>query len=248
MFLTILIFLLILSFLILCHEFGHFIFAKFFKVKVEEFGLGLPPRLFGFYKEGKGKKFIFGAANRKTESTIYSLNLIPFGGFNKIYGEEIKEEKDLKEKESFAAKSLPQRALIVLGGVLVGFLSAVVIFYFVLASNNFSSYQGLIFDFKFPFGKQSNFPMLTFVSPGLPAEKAKLAPYDLILEVDGKATGSAKELSDFIKAGQGKELLLTIKNLRTKEMKNVVVLSEIDQETKTPRIGIARPKPAPRQK
>jgi len=58
--------------LVLVHEAGHFFVAKLFGIKVEEFGFGLPPRIFG-------KKF---------GETIYSLNWLPIGGFVKLYGED----------------------------------------------------------------------------------------------------------------------------------------------------------------
>lgn len=72
MFLTIIVFLLILSVLVLVHEAGHFIVAKLLKIKVEEFGFGLPPKVFGI----------------KFGETLYSLNLLPIGGFVKLYGED----------------------------------------------------------------------------------------------------------------------------------------------------------------
>ena len=78
---SILIFILILGILVLVHEFGHFIAAKKKGVLVEEFGFGFPPRIFG-------KKF---------GETIYSINLIPFGGFVKLFGEEY---HDLKKNEN----------------------------------------------------------------------------------------------------------------------------------------------------
>src|SRR3989344_6270817 len=61
-----------LSVLIVVHEFGHFFVAKLFKMKVDEFGFGLPPRAWG----------------KKIGETVYSLNWLPFGGFVKLYGEE----------------------------------------------------------------------------------------------------------------------------------------------------------------
>src|SRR5947207_434871 len=73
---TALIFLIVLSILVLIHEFGHFIAAKRNGVMVEEFGLGFPPRIFGI-KKGE---------------TTYSINLIPLGGFVKVYGEEYHEK------------------------------------------------------------------------------------------------------------------------------------------------------------
>jgi len=72
MFLTVIVFLIILSILVLIHELGHFFAAKKFGIKVEEFGFGLPPRLFGI-KKGE---------------TMYSINWLPIGGFVKLYGED----------------------------------------------------------------------------------------------------------------------------------------------------------------
>ena len=69
---TILIFLVVIVFLVVAHEFGHFIVAKTFGVKVEEFGIGYPPRA--------KKMFTW-------RGTLFSLNWLPFGGFVKISGE-----------------------------------------------------------------------------------------------------------------------------------------------------------------
>ncbi|MDO8741689.1 MAG: RIP metalloprotease RseP [Candidatus Roizmanbacteria bacterium] len=114
---TILIFLLVLTILVLVHEFGHFIIAKKMGVKVEEFGIGLPPRLFGI----------------KRGETLYSINLLPLGGFVKLYGEEYN-ELDRKDKPKlvptdktnrnrmFVNKMPWQKTLIILGGVIGNFL------------------------------------------------------------------------------------------------------------------------------
>ena len=77
---TIIIFFIVLSILVLVHECGHFIMAKRNGVKVEEFGFGLPPRIFGI----------------RIGETLYSLNVLPFGGFVKVLGEEEAELKDKK--------------------------------------------------------------------------------------------------------------------------------------------------------
>lgn len=238
MIIAVILFILILSFLILSHEFGHFALAKFSGVKVEEFGLGLPPRAFGVYTEKGNRKFIFGSKDIKTDSTIYSLNLIPFGGFNKIYGEEVKTEKELKDPESFASKPLLTRALIVSGGILVGILAAVTLFYFILGLQDFSTYQGLFFEYKFPFGSQKNFPMVAQVLTGSPAEAAKLLPYDLVLRVNGLELKSAKDLTEFIKKSEGKEVLLMVKNLRTKEIREITVLPQVKPSETAAKIGV----------
>lgn len=84
--------------LVSLHELGHFLVAKKFGVRVEEFGIGYPPRIFG----------------KKIGETIYSINLIPFGAFVRLPGE-IEESEDPR---SFSRQSLGRRALITLGGVI----------------------------------------------------------------------------------------------------------------------------------
>ncbi len=109
----IIVFLLILGVLVLVHEFGHFIAAKRSGVKVEEFGFGFPPRLFGI---------------RKGE-TLYSINLFPIGGFVKLYGEEYHEMKGGEDSKAtstsdraFVNKKPWQKALIIVAGVIGNFL------------------------------------------------------------------------------------------------------------------------------
>lgn len=109
MFFTILLFIAILAVLILVHEFGHFFVAKRSGAKVEEFGFGFPPRILGI----------------KRGETIYSLNLLPIGGFVKIYGEDGEEKKDPR---SFAARSILVRAFIIGAGVAMNMLLAIVLF------------------------------------------------------------------------------------------------------------------------
>ena len=91
-FISIVIFLAILTFLVIIHELGHYITAKIAKIKVEEFGIGLPPRMWGFDRGG----------------TKWSVNWIPLGGFCKMAGEE-----DPSIPDSLASKK-PKVRLIVL--------------------------------------------------------------------------------------------------------------------------------------
>jgi regulator of sigma E protease len=110
MFLTIIVFLLILGLLIFAHELGHFVSAKKAGVKVEEFGFGFPPRIFGF----------------KKGDTIYSINAIPLGGFVKIFGEE-QDDKRSESKFAFYNKPIWQRAVILVMGVVMNLILAVVL-------------------------------------------------------------------------------------------------------------------------
>jgi regulator of sigma E protease len=108
LFITILVFLVIFSVLILVHECGHFFMAKRNGIKVEEFGFGLPPRIWGV-KKGE---------------TLYSINWIPFGGFVRLLGENPHDKNAAKSKRSFSRKSLWQRAQVVCAGVVMNFLLA----------------------------------------------------------------------------------------------------------------------------
>lgn len=106
--LTAIVFVLIFSLLILVHEFGHFWAAKRADVKVEEFGFGLPPRMFG----------------KKKGETIYSLNWIPFGGFVRMLGEDGSDPESKKNKRSFVNKTLWQQTKIVCAGVFMNLFLA----------------------------------------------------------------------------------------------------------------------------
>src|SRR6266704_1281301 len=80
---TIIIFIIILAILILVHEFGHFIVAKKSGIRVLEFGLGFPPKIW----------------SKKWHDTLYTLNAIPFGGFVKIFGEDSHHETISEENK-----------------------------------------------------------------------------------------------------------------------------------------------------
>ena len=107
MVITIVAFLGILVVIILVHELGHFITAKASGVRVDEFGLGFPPRLLSV---------------RRGE-TLYSLNAIPLGGFVKMAGEE-----DPKVPRSLASKSIGTRLLVLSAGSLMNFLLPLLLF------------------------------------------------------------------------------------------------------------------------
>lgn len=104
----ILIFIFIIGLLVFVHELGHFIVAKRAGARVEEFGLGYPPRIWKI----------------KRGDTIYSINLLPFGGFVKIYG---MEGEDDGSKDSFNSKSIFQRAKIIVAGVLMNLVLALIL-------------------------------------------------------------------------------------------------------------------------
>ncbi len=107
---AILLFIVILLGLILVHEFGHFSVAKLFKIRVDEFGIGFPPRLWG----------------RRYGETDYTINALPFGGFVKIFGEDGAEADASGEStaRSFAKKSWWIQALVIVAGVFMNVVAA----------------------------------------------------------------------------------------------------------------------------
>ncbi len=100
-------FVIFLAILIVTHEFGHFIMAKLFKLRVDEFAFGFPPKIW----------------SKKKGDTTYSINALPFGGYVKIYGES-EEAKDPNEKpeRAFYAQPAWKRAIIIGAGVAMNFL------------------------------------------------------------------------------------------------------------------------------
>lgn len=109
----IIVFVLMLSILILIHEIGHFFMARLFKMRVEEFGIGLPPR---------AKKLF------KWAGTIFSINWIPLGGFVKLYGEDMESRGQVASPEAFFNKPMWQRAVVLLSGVFMNFVLGVFLF------------------------------------------------------------------------------------------------------------------------
>jgi regulator of sigma E protease len=97
----------ILGFLIFIHEVGHFVAARMCGVKVEEFGMGIPPKLFGWVRGG----------------VVYSVNAIPFGGFVRVKGE----DGENMESDSMNAKSPAQRAFFLSAGIIMNILFAVLL-------------------------------------------------------------------------------------------------------------------------
>ncbi|OGY17941.1 MAG: hypothetical protein A2784_00450 [Candidatus Chisholmbacteria bacterium RIFCSPHIGHO2_01_FULL_48_12] len=111
---TLLIFLLILSVLVLVHELGHFLMAKRAGILVEEFGFGLPPRIWG----------------KKIGETIYSVNWLPIGGFVKLFGEDAEPviSSQLSVNRAFFNQKKRVRLAVLIAGVVMNFGLGVVLF------------------------------------------------------------------------------------------------------------------------
>lgn len=215
MFLTILIAFVSLISLVVLHELGHFILAKKFGVRVEEFGIGLPPRLFG----------------KKIGETIFSINLLPLGAFVKIYGEE--ERK--KDPRSFSQKPIWQRALIVLGGVVT---------FWIIAAILLSIIFGLGAPIAVGDGENHDLvnPKVQVVAvvPGSPAADAGLKIEDIIRQLETPdsqlRTDKVKEVVEFIQANKGKEVVLTIQ--RGEELFDVSLIPRVEPPEGEGAIGV----------
>src|ERR1035437_9084313 len=102
-FMSIIIFIVIILVLVVSHEFGHFIVAKLNNIRVDEFSFGFPPKIYG----------------KKIGETTYNLNALPFGGYVKIYGENLDEadfvevgfldKEETPEKVELASRSLANK-------------------------------------------------------------------------------------------------------------------------------------------
>ena len=216
MILTILIAFISLIGLIVLHEFGHFILAKKFGVKVEEFGIGFPPRLFG----------------RKIGETLYSLNLLPLGAFVKIHGE----EGGVEDIQSFSKKPIWQRTLIVLGGVVMFWIISWVLLSMVMGLGaptaiSDEAEQGIVNPRVQIMGVASNSP----------AEKAGINPGDTIIKLKTQNSileiNKVKEVQDFIGENKGKEVVLTIE--RGREVFDVSLVPRVSPPEGEGPMGVA---------
>jgi len=231
---SLIIFLLILSALVIIHEFGHFIAAKKSGVGVEEFAIGFPPRLFAF-KKGE---------------TTYTINLFPIGGFVKLFGEEYKEIEG-KEKEknvlskAFAYKKPYQKALVVASGVIMNLILGIGIYYGIIAFNGFQSDPlPLLFSHKFAFGSQEGRVIATNLVKNSPAEKAGLKPEDVITAYSLNDLGntvrltSASQMIQVIKQSENKKVILETENIQNGNKKDIVVTPQYNKELKRAVIGV----------
>ena len=181
----ILIFVIVLVILILVHELGHFIVAKLSGMKVEEFGLGYPPRA---------------ATLRKIGETEYTLNWLPFGGFVKIYGEDGLVGGD--RGRSFTSKPRLLQALVLVAGVTMNLLLAYVLITGVLIAG----VPRVLAPEEVARAEDVSLAV-TGVLPGSPAAEAGITLGDRIVAAeDGHYVFEGKDpasFTEFVSAGQG---------------------------------------------
>lgn len=188
MILIIIIFIAILTLVILVHELGHFFAARSVGIKVEEFGIGFPPRLIKIKRKG----------------TLFSINAIPLGGFVRMLGE----EEESPKKDSFSEKSIGQRLWVLVSGVLANFILALLIF-----SVGFGIGMPLVAsnrtDHLYAKKIQDEVRIMS-IKRGSPAEKTGLASGDLILSINGNTFKNTAEVSDYTKKMAGQKVNIII--------------------------------------
>jgi regulator of sigma E protease len=179
----------VLGVIVFVHELGHFATAKFFGVKVEEFGLGFPPKIWG----------------KKKGETEYTLNWIPLGGFVRIMGEDGDSREDPR---SFGAKPVWQRTIILAAGVMMNFLLAIVLFSIVFMSGYPTDISGMKAD-QIP-ADAKVYVQVADVAKGSPAESAGIQPMDKILKIGGTEVKDVTDVQNYAKANPDTNATLTI--------------------------------------
>ncbi|OGM02022.1 hypothetical protein A2115_02460, partial [Candidatus Woesebacteria bacterium GWA1_41_8] len=181
-----------LSVLILVHELGHFLVARKAGIWVEEFGFGLPPRIVA----------------KKIGETVYSLNLLPFGGFVKLHGE-ADDESLSKPKQAFLNKSLKARFAVIVAGVIMNFLLAGLIFAGINTISGIPTYHEV--------GQVT----VLNVEKDSPAEKSDLKPGDNIKSINKVQVKTTEEFIKIVEEKRGESVEIEL--LRNGESYSVFV-------------------------
>lgn len=199
---TLIVFFIILSILILVHELGHFIAARKCGVLVEEFGLGIPPRLFG-------KKF---------GETLYSVNVFPFGGFVKLFGEDPEElSPEVKtHPRSFLSKSPLQRIVILGAGVVMNLVMALFLYTVLFVFTNYKSLTvPVFFGYQFRYGEVTHLDtVITGFSENSPAKLVGLETGEAVLEINGRQVTSVEDIRQVVNADSIESVLVLVRDLR----------------------------------
>src|SRR5436305_1619774 len=222
--------------LVFVHELGHFLTAKWAGIRVEEFGLGFPPNIVGFRRRDQGgwEVIWFGrhrdsdlsakqnpfsgtsggvsVESQASQHTIYSLNLLPIGGFVRMPGEngDVNDESGNYDPQSFAAKSAGKRIIVLCAGVVMNLLLAIV-----------------LFTLAYSAGEPTFPPQIGKVVPGSPAALAGLRPDDTIVSVNNQPVQQFNDVVTIV--GQ-----ITAAADKQHEQKVPVILSVLHKGERTP--------------
>lgn len=210
-------FLVVLGVVVIVHEMGHFLTARFFRIKVETFSIGFGPEIGGF---------------NDSRGTRWRLAAVPLGGYVKFKGDEnaasmpsrekIEELSPEERSGNFHTAPLPHRAAVVAAGPIANFLLAIVIFFF----------------WFMIFGKPTIEARVETVQPGSAAERAGILPGDKIIGVSGTSVQSFDELQRVVMLNAGSTLDLTV--LRGNQELQLTAVPELTEQECVGRLGISR--------
>ncbi len=183
---TVVSFVIVLGLLIFVHEFGHFIWAKLFGVKVLKFSLGFGPKLI----------------SKQLGETEYLISAFPLGGYVKMFGESPGDVADetmsaADIRGSFSMRPVWQRFIIVAGGPVFNLIFAILLFFFIV----------LVAGLPQPVETTT----ISGVGPDSPAAAAGILPNDTITAIDGQETKRWEDVSTLIKNSGGRQVILTIR-------------------------------------
>lgn len=199
MLLTIIVFIITLLVLVVVHEFGHFLMAKKFGIKVLEFGFGIPPKVW----------------SKKVGETEVSLNWLPIGGFVRLLGEDetglVSLKKGLSGRD-FREKPVGQKIVVVIAGAVMNLLLAWLIFYLVLGFQGFKVQLPALVPYHFVGATQSdeNIIVVAGIEQNAPASQAGIKMGDLVTAINNQKVTSADELIKKTKELSGQVIKLTL--------------------------------------
>lgn len=228
--LTTLIFLIVLSVLVFVHEIGHFLTARKFGIKAEEFGIGFPPRAFGIYKSlsGKWKRVRGSKTVDDAADTIYSINWLPLGGFVKIKGE----DGENVDPDSFASKKIWQRTIVLSAGVFMNIVLATILISIGLMIGSPQGLEGLG---KSAVVKNRQIQVVEVVE-GSPAKQSGVIAGDVLVSINDSEFATYQEIQKFVDENKDKVLNYTIK--RGVALLDLKIKPEIRKETGKGGIGV----------
>jgi len=211
--LTVIVFVLMLLALVLAHELGHFLAAKRAGCRVDEFAFGFPPRLWSWKKGG----------------TRYSFNLLPIGGYVKIEGEDMQDENP--GPDSFGSKSIPWRLVILSAGVAMNIVLAVVLLTIqagigvptVVTPEN----ERIVRDLK---------AFIVDVDIGSPASELGLREFDRVVLIDSISDPTIEQIQAVVNEHKGRELLIEVE--RQGVHKTVSVVPRVDYPPDEGSLGV----------
>ncbi len=208
--LTLIYFVLVLGIIVLIHESGHFLFAKLFNIYVYEFAIGMGPKLFS-WKSKKGE-------------TVYSIRLIPIGGFCSLAGEDVDNDKEIPRDRKLFAKPIWQRLLVMFFGAGFNFIGALIILFTI----------GLFW------GSAVSKPILGEVTKDYPAYTAGLQKGDYVKKINNHKIKSSDDILIYLQVeDKSKPIVFTIeRDNKEYEFKVKPVEEEVDGN-KIYRIGVS---------